>query len=253
MKKKAHKENNDQPGSYISKALAILTPIALVVAFLIERNAEVLNIFSPTTVNISSDSAHSNQNFTISLKKENKEYNIPSKEINNILEIEHGNYVLSILFFQEKFLEQNIYIKKNKNNIILIPNIFKNRILVNVHNHTPNPFRGQPLSLEVTSSGNGCLWIYEIINDNYNKLYPEDSNCIEIIAGYAVDGIGLIAGEDKKTETLAFLVTSEKTQDAANKIIHNQFSRDPVKAELKPNKLNWGLTTITYDIKVFKQ
>lgn len=231
-------------------ALAIVAPIFIVLSFLIKNHNDVLDLIFQTKLKINSTINNTFVDYEVILSNKKINYIFSSSQFVQSIKVQPGTYNISAKYYEKEIWKSRVSIESHSTTIVVLPDLFSGRILVNVINNTPYPFQGQPLSINIESSGNGCLWIYDLKNNNYyQRILPIDNTCHRVLAGKSITDINLVAGENKDSDSIAFLVTASDSNTIADSIIDKQFSKNPTKSSLNNNVLNWGLKVLRYKIK----
>jgi hypothetical protein len=115
---------------------------------------------------------------------------------------------------------------------------------------------GAAVPLQILSSGNGFLWVYEL-NDNgvYTRIYPEGEPTDEVNAIFAEKAFvfpdskddQLYASKEEKTDTLLLLVTSQQSSSVANDLALKLSIS--TKASAQKALPNWGVSKVSYLVK----
>ena len=233
----------------IKIALAIVAPVFIVLSFLIKNNTDVRDLLFQTKIKINSTINNTIVDYDVILSNNETNYIFSSSQFVQSITVLPGTYNISAQYYEKEIWRSRVSIEAHTTTIVILPNLFSGRILVNVINNTPYPFQGQPLSINIESSGNGCLWIYDLNNNSYKRILPVDNTCHRVLAGKSITDIKLVAGENKDSDSIAFLVTASDSSVIADGIINKQFSENPIKSSLNNNVLNWGLKVLRYKIK----
>lgn len=125
-------------------------------------------------------------------------------------------------------------------------------------NKTPRPHPGSVLQFQIESSGNGYLWIYELLDNNeFPQLYPQVGAPAESHSIYAgkpfilpdKKDYGLSAGNEAGQENLLFVVTSTHDVNKANTIAA-RMANATTKASGGDVLENWGVFLLSYQVEL---
>lgn len=245
-KKLEEKEENKLKIEHI---LTIFTILGSIFYFLFINRETILQYFFPTTISMSTKSKFHYNHAKVHLTSKDINLTIPLKEMEEGIKVNQGNYNINITLYDKKIWEEkNIYIKNNIETNIQIR--LNDSIIIKTSMFPATPTRGESFDLQVESSGTGCLWIYDIADHDYNKIYPTNENCLKIIAGeklYLNKKIN--ASKNKHKDFIIFLVTASRKYSDAESIMQMYSSKRTFKATFNQSKLNWGIKELKYNIK----
>lgn len=246
------KEEKKDKYENIKSLITIITPIGVVLAFLILNYQTIFTLINPTKISLSMKEKFLYQTNTfINLSNKDNNLTIPIESLKKGLSISSGSYRISLIYYNKKIWESFIFIEKGKNTAILLPTLQEDKIILNVKNYDPNPFEGTRMNLDIKSSGNGCLWIYDINKNKAIKIHPLTNECSPIYAGEVISTIHLSAGLKKKSDTILFLVTASKLYEDANNIVSKKVGKKINKGTIDSD-LNWGTYILQYPIRKIK-
>ncbi|HDM79228.1 MAG TPA: DUF4384 domain-containing protein [Deltaproteobacteria bacterium] len=245
------------------RLLAILSTIGAVLAFFILNHGKIMNIVKPPPkirlevkdpylrkigkLHIENTGAGSSGSAIDTSVKAALDW-IPMKE---------GAYRLVLSANNEVFFKQEIILKAGDRQIILVPQQRDRTIHVTVKNKTPKPPPGSPLQLEIESSGNGYLWIYDLPKESKPALiYPPETVSVTshaIIAGKAFpipdrENNAIFVANEPTEERLLVVVTSSDSRITADKIAARMSDATISKASSGKIEENWGISLINYRV-----
>ncbi len=178
------------------------------------------------------------------------------QEAGDWLILKPGPYRVVVQLNNIKRLDTQIVLENGDKEPLLIQQAFS-RIQLKVVNKIPRPHPGEALDLQVESSGNGYLWIHELLSNNQvQRLYPPvgataDRHSIHVGKPFVLpdkEDYGLRAGKKQGKETLLFIVTS--THDAAiADSIAARMAGATTKASAGEMIENWGIYRLSYQVE----
>ena len=244
-----NKEDKKESGMNIEHILATIAIVGSILSFLFMNRDAISQYFSTTKISISTKSKFHYTYAKVQLISKDINITIPLKEISKGIEVIEGNYNINILLYNQRiWAEENIYIKKDTETII--PVKLNHKIIVDTYMFPAIPTRGEAFDLQINSSGTGCLWIYDIANNDYNKIYPRDTSCLNIVAGekFYLDK-KINASKKKQEDFLVLLITASHNYSDAQSIMQMYSKKRALKASFNESKLNWGIKELKYKIK----
>lgn len=176
------------------------------------------------------------------------------KNMGDGFELPPGSYTSTIQIDTQQIWQESFVIAANETRKIILPEFYTNAIKVHVKNNTGSIGPGQRIDVAISASGNGYLWIYELMNKTESKLlFPADpsTNTNMIRSGEAFsfpDDLSLFTGKEIKQEKYIFLVTSINDESFANNIMSMLYAKTITKGEVKDIDQNWGFQEISVQV-----
>jgi hypothetical protein len=243
------------------RLLAILGAVGTVIAFLLTNTDKISNlIFHNPRVQVVMEDDYLKKNGQLKLLTRDANGTVVVSDSLSTLpkwfSLNPGPYHLTITAFGESVYEMIFTVDKRDVRTIVIPAVPAANIRVAVENQTGHVGPGTQLDLQIESSGNGYVWVFQKNNDRYDLIYPLDcpTNCgneITVSQGFHLPDqshrtifAGMVAGEER----LTFFVTSSPNVDSARKLAGHFANASIAKASGGIAKDNWGYAELSYEI-----
>ncbi len=250
-------------GLKVRTLISILTAIGAVVGFLIVHNNSINQILTKKpVVTILSEEYVIKSNATVSiLKIENEKHteiiNLDFEKFSNGIELEAGMYEARLSVAGQQFWDDKFLLSDNDKLNIKIPKLLEGKIKLFITNNTKEPLPEQQLDLEIRTSGNGYLWIFEILDNSIKRQYPPESgtysnriSVVEVFKFPDSEGLALFAGAVPKVEKYLFVATSIDDVNLAEKIATMLTKKQIEKGNIvQNNESNWGAEMVSIKIK----
>jgi len=232
--------------------VTVLTLFGGVVSFFILQKKEIINLFNkkPTISFVSHDEfTRSLADIQITDIKGNPVIKSVLRNLPAAVELEPGSYTMTLNLHDQKLWSDSFYLISNEKRTVELPDPFTGRIEIAVELIDPSPETGQEIKFTLTTSGNGYLWIYEIVGDQVQLRYPGSdlygTNTVTANREFAFPANdALFAGKDVKTEQYCFLVTSVNDENYANGLMSWLYPKGIAKGEIGDIRKNWGFRRI---------
>lgn len=237
--------------------IAILGIIGSSIAFFVIQQNNIKALFtSDPRVFYTSNESFVQDKALVSIRDSKGDLKARS-EVKNIgkgFELLPGSYTSTIQIDTQQIWQESFVIAANETRKIILPEFYTNVIRVYVKNNTASTSPGRQIDVEISASGNGYLWIYELVNEKESKLlFPDDpsANKHVIQSGETFsfpDGLSLFTGKEIKQERYIFLVTSLNDESFANSIMNMLYAKTITKGEVKDIDQNWGYQEISVQV-----
>jgi hypothetical protein len=189
----------------------------------------------------------------------NKETYLESdiKNLDDEIKLTAGSYTTSIVLNDREIWNESFILQLNQTRLVKLPEFFHNRISLYVKNPEPETKPGEKINLEINASGNGYLWIYELLEGGEVRLlFPSpkeaelDAHQISASQPFDFPENGyLAAGKTERQEKYIFLITSLNELDFSRQIVNGIYGKDIDKGEIQSIEKNWGITSIDVTVK----
>lgn len=247
----------------IRNLISILTAIGAVIGFLIVQNTSINQILKkkPVVTFFSEELAIKTSATVSILKYENEKYtevaNLDFEKFSNGIEFEVGMYEARLSFGGQQFWNDKFLLSDNDKLNVKIPKLLEGKIRLFINNNTKEPLPEQQLDIEIKTSGNGYLWIFEVFENSTKRQYPPEtgtySNQITVAEGFKFpdsEGLALFAGSTPKVEKYLFIVTSINDVNLAERIAAMLTKKQIEKGNMvQNNESNWGAEMVSIKIK----
>lgn len=243
--------------------LAVLGIIGVIIAFVIGNQADIKAILYPApAIKIITGDTFLQQHGTLQIYPSSSGSKSPVlqtsvSEASDWLTLKPGAYRVVVQLNNIKRLDEQVVLENGDKEPLVIEGNHR-QIQLKVVNKIPHPYPGAVLQLQVESSGNGYLWIYELMDNNqFQRLYPPVGAVAERHSIYAgkpftlpdKENYGLRAGNKAGQENLLFVVTS--THDVAiADAIAARMADATTKASGEDVQENWGIYHMSYQIEL---
>lgn len=247
----------------IQYTIAILSVLGSALAFIIIQRQEISHLLEHAPrLSIACDDVFVKRAARVKIigKSDQKTYlESDLKNFDGEIELAAGSYQTSIVLNDREIWNESFILQPNQTRLVKLPDFFRNQIAIYVTNPDLETKPRGKLNLDINSSGNGYLWIYELLDgDQLRLLFPREDeaalNAHEISASSAFkfpEGVYLAAGDLEKQEKYVFIVTSLDNRDFSRLIVNGIYgNKDIDKGEIQSIEKNWGVTSI--EVKVRK-
>ena len=237
--------------------LAILGIIGSVIAFFVIQQNNIRELFrsNPRIIYISNESfVHDKALVTINDSKGELKGKSEIKNMGKGFELPPGSYTSTVQIDTQQVWQESFVIAANETRKIVLPEFYANAIRVYVKNNTTATAPSQQIDVDISASGNGYLWIYELVNQKESKLLfpnsPSDNKHV-IQSGEPFvfpDGLSLFTGKEIKQEKYVFLVTSINDETFANDVMNMLYAKTITKGDVRNIDQNWGYQEISVQV-----
>jgi hypothetical protein len=242
--------------------LAVLGIIGTILAFIVGNLTDIKAIFYPPPAIkiVTSDTflkTHGVLMVYSSSEPDSPVMQTSVSEANDWLTLKPGAYRVVVQLNNIRRLDEHVVLENGDKEPLLIEHSYS-QIQLKVVNETPEPYPGSVLRLRVESSGNGYLWIYELLNNNqFRRHYPPVGVVAERHSIYAgkpftlpdEKNYGLRAGNKEGQENLLFVVTSTHDVTIADAIAA-RMANATTKASGGDVQENWGIYLLSYQVEL---
>lgn len=243
--------------------IAVLSLVGSVIAFVIGNLADIKSLFyRPPAIKVVTNDAFLQQNGTLTVidLSSDPEHTVLTTSVGEAADwitLDPGSYRFKVELNKIIKYDERMILKGGDKEALVI-NADNRMIQLKVVNNTPRPSPHASLSINVESSGNGYLWIYELLADNkYQKLYPPvgsypERNYIKVGETFSLPdnrNFGLRAGDKVGQEDLVFIITSTYDVIAADDIAA-RMANAVTKAAGKEIWENWGVYKLSYQVEL---
>jgi hypothetical protein len=147
-------------------------------------------------------------------------------------------------------------LKPNETKLIEIPKLFDGQIYVSVKINNPKPFPESIIDIEISSSGNGYLWIFENIEENtFEMRYPSSEHSNNQIFAEKTfsfpdsNDMALFSGTEAKVESYIVIVTSVQDSNYAKDLLQLITGTAIIdKGTIQKKRMNWGASSFSYEV-----
>lgn len=244
------------------RLLAVVTLLGATVAFLL-TNAEKLSALfyrDPSLTLVTDDEAlRRNAKFSVqSLSDTGAIAAADTLAERRTVRLAPGPHRLAVSAFGATIYALDFTVERGEHRTVSVPGLANANIRVSIDNQSGPIGPGSQLELQVETSGNGYLWIFESTRKGTALLYPVGcsdacGNDISVTRGLHIPDSqqrAVFAGTVAKRETLLFLVTSRSDSDSAKQLAAPFSPGTILKASGGNLKGNWGYASLSYDIPV---
>jgi hypothetical protein len=244
----------------IQSAIAILSVIGSAVAFIVIQQQSIKKLFetNPKLVVRCNDpflKRAAKIKFVSTTNAQNS-FESDLKNIDEEIEIPPGAYASSLTFEGKEIWTENFIMEMNKSQIITLPEFFNNKINVYAKPASSAVKPGGRIDVDINSSGNGFLWVYELTSSQEIKLlFPSDSeinsNVHQVLASAPFqfpEDVYLAAGTQEQKEKYIFMVTSINNPTYAHEMVTSLYGNEIDKGVIQSIDKNWGLASVEIDV-----
>ncbi len=244
--------------------LAVLGIIGTIIAFVIGNQADIKAIFYPApAIKIVTNDTFLQQHGTLQIYSSSGGSESPvlqtsaSEASDDWLTLKSGAYRVVVQLNNIKKFDEQVILENGDKELLVIEGNHS-QIQLKVVNKTPHPYPGAVLQLQVGSSGNGYLWIYELMDNNqFQQHYPPLGATAERHSIYAgktftlpdKENYGLRAGNKVGQENLLFVITSTHDVTIADTIAA-RMANATTKASGENMWENWGIYHLSYQVEL---
>lgn len=237
--------------------LAIVGVIGSVLAFVVIQRNNIKDLFTKESrLFYLSDENFVNAYAVVVVKDVKGEIKVNTTLSNTAkgIVLEPGSYSAGVKIDSQRIWSESFTLAKNEIRKIALPKFFASSIKVVVENGRPVVQPGDKIDVSISASGNGYLWIFEILDTETKILFPttesQDKNYITAGDVFAFpEGLALFAGPDAKMEKYLFLVTSFNDMNYAEDILHMLYKKDIAKGDVKSIEQTWGKQELQVEVK----
>jgi hypothetical protein len=245
------------------RLIGIISAIGAVVAFCVINYTNIMGIFyPPPKIKLIVNDPYVKRNGSIKIKNIQNESEYPniSTSVDQALDwipLKEGSYRLVLSVNDKDYFKEDLFLNAGDRDIVTIPERNDQTIDITVYNSTPNPPPGSPLHLQIESSGNGYLWIYDLpAQDNPALIYPAkdaagERHKINVGQTYQIpdsEKHGIFVADQLIEENLLVIVTSSNSLSIADKIAASMSRKTVSKASSGTIDENWGISILTYKV-----
>ncbi len=245
----------------LQRLLAVLSTIGAIVAFFVVNHSKINRILNPPPkLKLVVEDPYIKHVGRLIIENTGKDksstLNTSVSAAIDWIPMKAGAYRLKLMIGDTICLDQDVILRAGDKQTVFIPKRNYQTIHVTVKNFTPRPRPGEPIQLEIESSGNGFIWVYDLSSPDTPKLtYPSPKDTAApraITAGKTFkipdsEGTGIFASDKPTEEKLLVVVTSSNSLILANRIAY-RMSAASTKASSGQIRENWGVSLVRYRV-----